>query len=199
MLAAPGRAGWLRVVTRECVETTLRLDTALREADEATALARAFLIPQIQAWSAPRALKRHKLVPALLKVPADPARLRTDLDAFDFSLADRYLRALHSAVLASVTVDDVLLSHVTGVVSVSLERNRLPRAHLDLIETLHLHTAHHWRSEDLARLARALRPYNTRVADLYEQYAEDRLGLVKKWGRKLTLRRPSDEPRPEGG
>jgi hypothetical protein len=198
-LTAPGRYAWLRVVTQECVQTTLRLDAALREATEATALARTFRIPQIDAWAAPRALKTYRLLPAMLRLPADPARLRKEIGEFGFSLADGYLRAVHRAAVTAGRVDEVLFSHVTGVIAVNCERTALPQAHLEVVEALRLHTAHHWQSEDLSRLARALRPLDTRLADSYQQYAENRLGRVKKWSRKLTPRRSSDGPRPEEG
>lgn len=195
-LTAPSRYAWLRPVTQECVRTTLQLEAALREATEATALARAYRIPQIDAWAAPRALKRYRLVPAMLRLPADPARLRTEIGEFGFSLADGYLHALHRAAVASDRVDEVLFSHVTGVIAVNDERVALPQAHLEIVRVLRLHTAHHWRSEDLDRLARALRPYDTRRADDYQEYAEDRLGRMKKWSRKITQRRSTDAPRP---
>lgn len=198
-LTAPGRYAWLRVVTQECVQITLRLDAALREATEATALARTFRIPQIDAWAAPRALKTYRLLPAMLRLPADPARLRTEIGEFGFSLADGYLRTVHRAAVAAGRVDEVLFSHVTGVIAVNGERAALPQAHLEVVEALRLYAAHHWQSEDLDRLARALRPYDTRLADAYQEYAENRLGRMKKWGRKLTPRRSSDGPRPEEG
>ncbi|WP_329383799.1 GTPase-associated protein 1-related protein [Streptomyces sp. NBC_01716] len=196
-LAAPGRQSWLRAVTQECVRTTLRLDAALREATEATALARTFRIPQIDAWAAPRALKHYRLLPAMLRLPADPARLRTEISEFGFSLADGYLRAVQRAAVATGPVDEVLFSHVTGVIAVSRERAALPQAHLEIVQAVRLHTAHHWRSEDLARLSRALRPYDTRLADAYQECAENRLGRMKKWSRKLTQRGSSDGPQPE--
>lgn len=198
-LTAPGRDVWLRPVTRECVRTTLQLDTALREATEATALARAFRIPQIDAWAAPRALKYYRLLPAMLRVPADPARLRTEIGEFGFSLADGYLRGVYGAAATSDRVDEVLFSQVTGVIAINYERVPLPLAHVEIVRALRQHAARYWRSEDLDRLSRALRPYNTRLADDYEQYAEDRLGRVKKWRRKRNHRRPSDGPRPEEG
>ncbi|MGW7753875.1 GTPase-associated protein 1-related protein [Streptomyces violaceusniger] len=194
-LTAPARYAWLRPVTQECVRTTLQLDAALREATEATALARTFRIPQIGAWAAPRALKRYRLLPAMLRLPADPARLRAEIGQFDFSLADGYLRAVHRAAVTSDRIDEVLLSHVVGVLAVNGTRAGLPQAHLEIVQTLHLRIAHHWGPADLDRLSRALRPYDTRRADEYEQYAEHRLGRVKKWSRKLTQRRPPDGPR----
>ena len=198
-LTAPGRYAWLRVVTQECVQITLRLDAALREATEATALARAFRIPQIDAWAAPRALKHYRLLPAILRLPAAPARLRTEIGEFGFPLADGYLRSVRQAAVTSDRIDEVLFSHVTGVIAVNGERVALPQAHLEIVHALRLHTAHHWRSEDLDRLARALRPYDTQLADAYQECAENRLGRMKKWSRKLTQRRSSDDPRPEEG
>ncbi|MFD0413819.1 GTPase-associated protein 1-related protein [Streptomyces sp. NPDC127108] len=198
-LSAPGRLDWLRPVTRECVHVTLRLDVALREAAEATALARAFRIPQIEVWAAPLALKRHRLVPAMLPLPADPARLRTDIGEFGFPLADAYLRAVQAAVLASGRPDGVLFSHVTGVVAINDARVGLPHAQLEIIRALRLHLAMHWPPDELDRLARAVRPYDTRLADTYQEYAANRLGRVKKWSRKLTQRRSTDAPRPEEG
>lgn len=196
-LTAPGRRAWLRAVTEECVRTTLRLDAALREATEVTALARAFRIPQIDAWAAPRALKRYRLLPAMLKLPADPARLRTEIGQFGFSLADGYLRAVHRAAVNSGRVGEVLFSHVTGVIAVSGERGALPQAHLDIVHAVREHTAGHWRSGDLDRLARALRPYDSRLADTYQERAENRLGRMRKWSRKAAQRGPSDASRPE--
>ncbi|MGO4758087.1 hypothetical protein AB4212_57395, partial [Streptomyces sp. 2MCAF27] len=131
--------------------------------------------------------------------PADPARLRTEIGEFGFSLADGYLRSVYGAAATSDRVDEVLFSQVTGVIAINYERVPLPLAHVEIVRALRQHTARFWRSEDLDRLSRALRPYNTRLADDYQQYAEDRLGRMKKWGRKLTHRRPSDGPRPEGG
>ncbi|MFI9250576.1 GTPase-associated protein 1-related protein [Streptomyces sp. NPDC053069] len=198
-LTAPGRFAWLRAVTQECVRTTLRLDAALREATEATALARTFRIPQVDAWAAPRALKHHRLLPAMLRLPADPGRLRTEIGEFGFSLADGYLRAVQRAAVTSGRLDEVLFSHVTGVIAVNAERGVLPQAHVEIVDTLRLHTAHHWRSEDLDRLARALRPYDVRLADAYQECAENRVGRMRKWSRKLTPRRSPDGPRPEKG
>lgn len=198
-LTPPGRYAWLRVVTQECVRITLQLDATLREATEATALARAFRIPQIEAWAAPRALKRHRLLPAMLRVPVDPARLRTEIGEFGFSLTDGYLRTVRQAAATSNRVDEVLFSHVTGVIAVNTERVALPQAHLELVHALRQYVADHWRSEDLDRLSRALRPYDTRLADFYQGVALKRLGRVKKWSRKITPRRSPDGPRPEEG
>ncbi|WP_405652110.1 GTPase-associated protein 1-related protein [Streptomyces sp. RK9] len=198
-LSAPGRYAWLRPVTQECVQVTLQLDAVLREATEATALARAFRIPQIEVWAAPLALKRHRLVPAMLPLPVDPARLRTDIREFGFTLADGYLRAVLDAAIASGRPDEVLFGHVTGVVAINDERSGLPHAQLETVRTLRHHIALHWPPDDLERLARALRPYSTRLADTYREYAESRRGRVKKWSRKLTQRRSPDTPRPEEG
>ncbi|MFD3521796.1 GTPase-associated protein 1-related protein [Streptomyces sp. NPDC058653] len=196
-LTAPGRRDWLRPVTEECVRTTLRLETALREATEATALARTFRIPQIDAWAPPRALKHHRLLPAMLRLHADPGRLRTEIGEFGFSLADGYLRAVQRAAVTSGRVGDVLFSHVTGVIAVRGERVALPQAHLEIVEAVRLHTAGHWRSGDLERLARALRPYDSRLADAYQEYAENRLGRMRQWSRKRSRRGSSDSDRPE--
>lgn len=198
-LTAPGRYAWLRAVTQECVQITLRLDATLREVTEATALAHAFRIPQIDAWAAPRALKHYRLLPVMLRLPADPARLRTEIEEFGFSLADGYLRAVRDAAMTSGRIDEVLLSHVTGVLAVNGARVALPQAHVEIVRMLRQHTAHRWRPEDLDRLARALRPYDTRLADSYQERAEERLGPMKKWSRRLTNRRSSDGPRPEEG
>ncbi|WJV44704.1 GTPase-associated protein 1-related protein [Streptomyces flavofungini] len=198
-LSAPGRYAWLRPVTQECVRVTLQLDATLHEAAEATALARAFRIPQIDVWAAPLALKRHRLVPAMLRLPADPARLRTDIREFGFTLADGYLRAVQRAVESSGRPDEVLFSHVTGVVSMNDERVGLPHAQREVVRALRHHIALHWPAAELERLARALRPYDSRLADTYREYAEHRLGRVRKWGRRLTQRRSSQAPRPEEG
>ncbi len=198
-LSAPGRYAWLRPVTQECVQVTLQLDAVLREATEATALARAFRIPQIEVWAPPLALKRHRLVPAMLPLPVDPARLRTDIREFGFTLADGYLRAVLDAAVASGRPDEVLFGHVTGVVAINDERSGLPHAQLETVRTLRHHVALHWPPDELERLARALRPYSTGLADTYREYAESRRGRVKKWSRKLTQRRSPDAPRPEEG
>lgn len=198
-LSAPGRYAWLRPVTQECVQVTLRLDATLREATEATALARAFRIPQIDLWAAPLALKRHRLVPAMLPLPADPARLRTEIGEFGYTLADGYLRAVQKAAVASGRPDEVLFSHVTGVVAINDARARLPHAQLELVRALRHHIALHWPTAELDRLARAIRPYDTGLADTYQEYAENRLGRVKKWSRRFTQRRSSDAPGPEEG
>ncbi len=99
--------------------------------------------------------------------------------------------------MTSARVDEVLLSHVTGVIAVNAERVALPQSHLEIVGTLRLHTSQHWRSEDLDRLARALRPYDARLADTYQECAENRLGRVQKWSRKIGRRRSPNDPRPE--
>ncbi|ARX88352.1 hypothetical protein SMD44_07839 [Streptomyces alboflavus] len=70
---------------------------------------------------------------------------------------------------------------------------------METVRTLRHHIALHWPPDDLERLARALRPYSTGLADTYREYAESRRGRVKKWSRKLTQRRSPDAPRPEEG
>ncbi|MFF3557648.1 GTPase-associated protein 1-related protein [Streptomyces tsukubensis] len=192
-LAAPGRSAWLRPVTRECVATTLGLDRALQEATEATVLARAFRIPQADAWAAPRALKRHRLIPALLALPADHARLRRDIGEFGFTLTDGYLRALREAAADTAPVGEVLFSHVTGVVAMD-SRCPLPQAHYELITALRRDIADRWRPDDLNRLAGAVRPYDTALADAYLKCAERRLGAGKKLVRRITRRRTPDDP-----
>ncbi|MFJ3308170.1 GTPase-associated protein 1-related protein [Streptomyces sp. NPDC086549] len=195
-LSAPARHAWLRPVTQECLETTLRLDSALREATEVTALAREFGIPATEMWAAPRALKRYRLLPALLRLPADPARLRTDIGTFGFSLADAYLRAVRSAAVGADRIDEVLLSHVTGVVAVSPKAG-LPQAHLDIVTALRTHTANRWRLADLNLLERAVRPLNAELAEAYHQCAESRLSPSKKFVRRMTRRRSPDGSRTE--
>ncbi|MEU6844249.1 GTPase-associated protein 1-related protein [Streptomyces sp. NPDC046716] len=198
-LAEPGRFAWLPAVTQERVRVVVDLDDALCGAEEATALAVAFGIPQTQAWAAPRALKEYLLLPALLALPADPARLRTRLPEFGFRLTDVYLRAVYREASTARKVDPRLLGHVTGVVAVTDPRGRLPQAHQDLVSALRQHLADHWRPDDLKRLAAALRPYDAKLAARYEEIAELRVGRMKKLGRKLTPRRSSDGSRAEEG
>ncbi|MFE0516231.1 GTPase-associated protein 1-related protein, partial [Streptomyces sp. NPDC058964] len=197
-LCAPARRAWLRPVTQECMETTFRLDSALREAREATALALQFGTAATELWAAPRALKRYRLLPALLRLPADPARLRKDIGAFGFALADGYLRAVHSAAVRADRIDEVLLSHVTGVVTVSAQAG-LPQAHLDIVGALRSHTANHWRLADLNLLERAVRPLDAELAKEYQRHAERRLSAPQKLVRKITRRRSPDGSRTEEG
>ncbi len=71
LLAAPGRWARLPADVRARVRTTLDLAAALRGAREATGLARLFSVPEADRWAAPQALKRYRLVPAMLRLPAD--------------------------------------------------------------------------------------------------------------------------------
>ncbi|WP_353940737.1 GTPase-associated protein 1-related protein [Streptomyces sp. HUAS MG91] len=196
-LAEPNRFAWLTVVTQECVSRTASLDDALRTAKEAAGLAAVFDVPQVQAWAAPRALGEYRLPSALLRIPADPARLRGGIPEFRFRLADVYLRAVYLEASTVRDIDARLLSHVAGVVAVTDPRGLLPQAHRDLVVALRQHVADHWRSADLDRLAAVLRPYDAKRAARYEEIAEIRLGRVKKLGRRLTARRSTDRRRPD--
>lgn len=135
----------------------------------------------------------------MLRLPADPALLRYELGDFGFNLADSYLRSLRQLTVAAPLVDDVLLSHVTGIVSVSSRHVVLPQAHQEHVQAVRLHTANEWHATDTARLARTLRPYDSHLADAYADQAEQRQGRIRKWGRRLSPRRPSDGLRPEKG
>jgi hypothetical protein len=196
-LAAPRRYAWLKPATQECVRTTLDLDATLREATEATALARAFRKPQIDAWAPTRALKQYRLVPAMLRLPADPGLLAAEIGEFGFPITDGYLRAVQRATVSSARVTDVLFSHLTGLIAAYGARARMSHTHRELIEALDLHLARRWPPEQLERMARALDRCGSELARSYAEYAEQRLGRLQKWSRKRNRRRSPDGPRPE--
>ncbi|MFC9759341.1 hypothetical protein [Streptomyces sp. NPDC056921] len=75
-LAGASRFAWLPASAGECVRVTLRLDDMRQGAHEATELIDAFVVRETGTRSAPRALKRFRLVPAMLRLPADVGRLR---------------------------------------------------------------------------------------------------------------------------
>lgn len=199
VLAAPRRYAWLKPVTQECVRITLELDAALGAATEATALAGAFRIPQIDAWAPTLALKRHRLVPAMLRLPADPRLLAAEIGEFDHSTADGYLRAVHRATLSSSAVGDVLFSHLTGLLAAYGARVRMAHGHRELIEAVHLHLTGRLSAPQLERMSRALKRCGSELAGAYAEHAEQRLGRLQKWSRRRSRRRPPDGSRPERG
>ncbi|MER6346963.1 GTPase-associated protein 1-related protein [Streptomyces sp. NPDC001595] len=200
VLSRQGRSGWLPAAARERVRTTLDLDTALREAREATELVAAFAISGIGLWAAPQALRRHRLVPALLALPADSGRLRDRLPELGHSTLDRYLSEVHRQVLGGERIGDTLLGHVVAAATLDT-RAGLSQAHRDAVSAIRVHPARYWRVPDLTRLERATRPYDAELAGRYAEWAEVRLGGARRLARRLPLlgRRDTDGslPAPE--
>ncbi|MFI2375492.1 GTPase-associated protein 1-related protein [Streptomyces sp. NPDC018964] len=188
-LSSPGCFAWLPPSAQERVRTVLELDRALREEREATELALAFDVPGTALWTAPQALRRYRLVPAMLALPADVGRLRDELPGFSHSLAERYLVAVHRAATGAGRIDDVLLGHVAAVTALPTVTGRLPQTQRELVHEIRHHTGKYWRTDDLRRLEDAVRPHHPGLADFYREYAEARLSGTRKLVRKMRLPR----------
>lgn len=199
-LSTARRYAWLKPATQDCVVTTLELHAALTGTTEATALAREFRRPQVDAWAPTRALKNFLLVPTMLRLPADPALLARDIEQFGFTVTGAYLSSVQKAVvsLPASRVSDVLFTHLTGLIKAYGARARLPHTHWETVGAVHLHLARHWPAAHLERMSRALERYHSDLAGVYAEYAEQRLGRLQKWNRKRSRRRPPDGPEQEG-
>ncbi|MFF3785704.1 GTPase-associated protein 1-related protein [Streptomyces sp. NPDC001933] len=199
-LARPSRFAWLPASAGEYVRVTLRLDDALQDAHEATELVDAFAIPETGTRSAPRALKRFRLVPAMLRLPADVGRLRGRLAELNHRDLDRYLSVVHQRVTRGERIDDVMLSHVAAVVALPTGAP-LSQAHEATVAAIRARTREHWRVTDLKRLEEAVRPHRAELADRYAEEVEAarRRGPLSLGSRLASLGRrstpaPSDTP-----
>ncbi|MCX5107810.1 GTPase-associated protein 1-related protein [Streptomyces sp. NBC_00378] len=199
-LAPPSRFAWLPASAGEYVRVTLRLDDALQDAHEATELVDAFAIPETGTRSAPRALKRFRLVPAMLRLPADIGRLRGRLAELNHRDLDRYLSVVHQRVTRGERIDDVMLSHVAAVVALPTGAP-LSQAHEATVAAIRARTRKHWRVTDLKRLEEAVRPHRAELADRYAEEVEAvrRRGPLSLGSRLASLGRrstpaPSDTP-----
>ncbi|MFJ9820638.1 GTPase-associated protein 1-related protein [Streptomyces sp. NPDC101151] len=190
VLSAPARFARLPADAQRRVTTTLDLDTGLHEAREATELARAFTILEADMWSGPQALKRYRLVPAMLRLPAEVGRLSDRLPDFGHSLLDRYLAAVHRAAVQGGRIDDVRLSHVAAVAAMRTQGG-LAQTHRDVVDAVRIHTAQHWPPADLERLERAVRPHHARLAEYYREWAESRRSGPRKLARRLPALWPA--------
>ncbi|WP_227025320.1 GTPase-associated protein 1-related protein [Streptomyces tsukubensis] len=188
VLSAPARFAWLPRAAQDRVRTILELDSALREKREATELVSGFRIAGAAPWSAPQALKRFRLVPAMLALPVDVGRLGAEFPEFGHALAEQYLLAVRRVVTTGERYDDLLLGHVAAVSALPTP-GRLPEAQQDLVHEIRGHAADHWRTTDLNRLERAVRPHNPLLADYYGRRAEARLSGTQKLARKVRLPR----------
>ncbi|OIJ85563.1 GTPase-associated protein 1-related protein [Streptomyces monashensis] len=188
LLEAPARFAGLPPEAQRRVLTTLELDAALRTTREATELAQVFAIQEADMWAAPHALKRYRLLPAMLRLPADIGRMSARCPDFGHSLLDRYLRAVHRAATETGRVDDVRFSHVAAVAAV--RTTGLVQAHRDLVDAVRRHTGDHWRPADLERLERAVQPHHAQLADYYRGCAEARLSGARKVANKVSSALP---------
>ncbi|MCT2591584.1 hypothetical protein LHJ74_17045 [Streptomyces sp. N2-109] len=194
LLDSPGRYAWLRPVTQECVTATLTLDGLLRDAPDATSLARGFAIPATETWAPPRALKQFRLVNALLERPAQVHHIPAMVVGFGDRTRGAYLSALQRLTVRRHTIDDVLLSHVAGVTLVS-SLGPLPQAHADIRAAILAHALDNWRSRDTRRLAQLVRPYAPLLAERIFEHGEQRLSSYGKFVRRITGRGPRDGDR----
>ncbi|MEU3190067.1 GTPase-associated protein 1-related protein [Streptomyces sp. NPDC006992] len=196
LLTAPDRWARLPADVRARVRTTLDLAAALRGAREATGLARLFAVPEADRWAAPQALKRYRLVPAMLRLPADIGALGELLGHTEHAQADRYLAAVQRTATGSEPVDDVRLSHVAAVAAAPA-RAGLAQAHLEVVDRIRLHAGRHWRLADLQRLECAVRPHDAPLADWFHAWAESRLSGPRRLAHRLPgLRRGTGGGRP---
>lgn len=153
----PGRFAWLPQGAGEYVRTTLELDDVLQDAREAAELAGAFAIHETGPWAAPRALKRFRLVPAMLRLPADIGRLRDRLPELNDRERERYLSILHRRVTRAERIDEVTLSHVAAVVTLR-RGSGLSQSQEESVAAIRARPVGHWPVADLERLQRAVRP-----------------------------------------
>ncbi|MEU9704830.1 GTPase-associated protein 1-related protein [Streptomyces sp. NPDC047981] len=173
LLTRPSRFAWLPQSAGEYVGITLELDDWLHDAREATELVDAFAVPKAGSWAAPAALTRLRLVPAMLRLPADSARLRGRLTALSNRELDRYLSAVGRKATGDKPIDDIALSHVAAVVA--LPRGAMvSQAHAQRIEEIRTGPVGRWHVSDLARLERAVRPLRAELADRYAEDVEER-------------------------
>ncbi|MET9674702.1 GTPase-associated protein 1-related protein [Streptomyces sp. NPDC006482] len=173
MLAHPGRFAWLPPSAAEYVRITRVLDDALQDAREATELVDAFAIPETGQWAAPRALKRLRLVPVMLRLPADVGRLRVRLAELNHRDLDAYLSIVHRRVTSGRRIDDVTLGHVAAVVTLT-RGARLSQAQEETIAAIRAHPAERWHVVDLQRLEQAVVPYQAELARRYAEWVEAR-------------------------
>ncbi|GAA2136489.1 hypothetical protein GCM10009760_16050 [Kitasatospora kazusensis] len=189
LLGSPARFAALRPETQRRVTATLALESGLHEAREATELARVFTVREADPWAGPQALRRLRLLPALLRLPADSGRLRDVLPDFGHALLERYLTEVWRMVTAGERIDDIRLSHVAAVAALR-SGTGLATAHQEIVNAVRLHAAHRWPLADLERLERAVRPCHAELADRYREIAEERRGPQRP-GRRLPARWPS--------
>ncbi|MEU3663687.1 GTPase-associated protein 1-related protein [Streptomyces sp. NPDC032940] len=187
-LSSPGRMAWLPPAARERVRIVLELDRALRTEREAVGLARAFAVSGTATWTAVQALKRHRLVPAMLALPVDVRRLREELPEFGHSLAEEYLEAVRRTATGAGRPGDVLLGHVAAVAALPTADGRLSQAQQDLIHTVRGHTGRYWPTDDVGRLEHLVRPHHPQLADYYRECAEARRSGAQRLAGKV--RRP---------
>ncbi|MGE7384501.1 GTPase-associated protein 1-related protein [Streptomyces sp. NPDC004126] len=201
VLSHPPRSAWLPPGAAERVRITLELAFALRHAREATELFAEFAIPETGPWSAPRALKRLYLAPAMLRLPVDVGRLRGRLAELTPRGLDRYLGLLHQRLTGGGPVDDVLLGHVATVVTLP-EGSRLSQAQEETVAAIRAHPEGHWSVTDLKQLEEAVRPHGAALADHYAERAEARRPgppRPPRWHAllgRLTARASADPPDP---
>ncbi|WP_202437112.1 GTPase-associated protein 1-related protein [Streptomyces sp. SID5910] len=187
-LSSPGRAHWLPPAARERVRIILDLDQALRTEREAVRLARAFAVSGTATWTAAQALRRYRLVPAMLALPVDVPRLREELPGFGHWLAEEYLAAVRRTATGAERPDDVRLGHVAAVAALPTADGRLSQAQQELVHLIRGHTGRHWRTDDVRRLEAAVRPHHPPLADYYRECAEARRSGTQKLVGKV--RRP---------
>lgn len=169
----PPRSTWLPAGAAELVRFTLELEDALVHACEAAELLAAFPIPTTGSLAAPRALKRFRLVPTMLCLPADIGRLRGRLAELDHRDLHHYLSLLYGRVAAGGQIGEVLLSHVATVAT--LPAGALPAQALEEIAAaIRARPEGYWRGADLARLEQAVRLHGPALADHYARCAEAR-------------------------
>ncbi|WP_405392697.1 GTPase-associated protein 1-related protein [Streptomyces sp. NBC_01102] len=185
VLSHRGRFAWLPSLTQDRVLTTIDLDTALREAREATELVKAFSVPGAGLHAAPQALKRYRLVPVVLSLPADIGRLPDLMVKAGHSTLDQYLSAVRNVVTGGESFDDALIDHVAAVAAMSTLG--LSQAHRESVFEVRRHSAHHWRLADVKRLASRLRPHDAALAEEYDAKVEDRTSGARKLARKLPF------------
>ncbi|MEU6105385.1 GTPase-associated protein 1-related protein [Streptomyces flaveolus] len=186
-LSSPGHAAWLPPAAQERVRIILELDRALRTEREAVRLAGAFKVSGTATWTAAQALKRYRLVPAMLALPVDVRRLRDGLPDFGHSLAEDYLAAVRRAATGAERFDDVLLGHVAAVAALPTADGRLSQAQQELVHTIRGHTGRYWRTEDVRRLEGVVRPHHPQLADYYRECAEARRSGAQKLAGKVRL------------
>ncbi|MFJ2645487.1 GTPase-associated protein 1-related protein [Streptomyces sp. NPDC087420] len=199
LLSRPPRSDWLPSRTKESVAAVRELGSLLHSAREATVLAGHFTGRDTEVVAPLRALKRFRLVDALLRLPADPGQLPTMLAHLGFGTADAYLRAVHAeAVARDGEVGEVLLSHVAGLFLVD-RRTELAETHRGIVTAVRGHAERVWRVGDTERLAAALGPHNPELADALLTAAHRRLSASQKLLRRFGRRGTPDRGTPDRG